>query len=56
MEDDQLETSSEERLSTPNQNLQSQTSWGYQASSQTPETIDEVQVCETTIGQTDNTG
>jgi hypothetical protein len=47
MEDNQLEANPEECLSTPNQNLQSQTSWRYQASSQAPETTDEIQVRQT---------
>jgi hypothetical protein len=56
MEDYQLETSPEGSLSTPNQNLQSQTSWGYQAGSQTPEVIDEIQICQAPSGQAGDPG
>jgi hypothetical protein len=56
MEGYQLEASPEDSLSTPNQNLQSQTSWGYQAGSQTSEVIDEIQICQAFGGQTGNAG
>ena len=51
MERHRLETNPEECLSTPNQNLQSQTSRRYQAGSQATEIIDEVQVCQAPISQ-----
>jgi hypothetical protein len=56
MERYRLETNPEECLSTPNQNLQSQTSRRYQAGSQTPEIIDEVQICQAFISQKSITG